>query len=197
LVGGGPGPSRLVLKDRAHGKGRGAWVAPCRREAPGRHADTRADGSDANRWEQVGLPDCSSEAVANGPFFGQVSLNPPRDVAPAGRPRKLPFMNGDPNLAEATTRAALPRDARRDAWLEQRLSHLTVEQARLKAGPPLRRLLRGAVAAYHRFLLTAGPAHHFHCWVTIQAVSAGLDQLERSRAGHKDPGSTPDGPDPG
>jgi hypothetical protein len=49
------------------------------------------------------------------------------------------------------------------------------EQARLKGGVPLRRLLRGAVAAYRRFLHTGEPAYRFHCWVTIRTVSAGLD----------------------
>jgi hypothetical protein len=70
-------------------------------------------------------------------------------------------MNGDSNLAEATTRAALLRDRRRDAWLEQRLTYLAGEQARLKDGVPLRRFLRGALAAYRRFLLTGDPAHRF------------------------------------
>ena len=49
----------------------------------------------------------------------------------------------------------------------------------MSGGGPLRRFLRGAVAAYRRFLLTADPAHRFHCWATIQAVSAGLERLER------------------
>jgi hypothetical protein len=106
-------------------------------------------------------------------------------------------MNGDPNRVEATTRAALPRDARRDAWLEQRLTYLAGEQARLKAGVPLRRFLRGAVAAYRRFLFTADPAHRFHCWATLQAVSAGLDQLEPRADCAEVAGSAPDGPDPG
>jgi hypothetical protein len=106
-------------------------------------------------------------------------------------------MNRDPHLAEGTARAALPRDGRRDAWLEQRLTYLAGERARLKGGVPSRRLLRGALAAYRRFLFTADPAHRFHCWATIQAVSATLDQLERSRASPKDPESAPDGPDPG
>jgi hypothetical protein len=106
-------------------------------------------------------------------------------------------MDDGPNPPDATTRAALPLERRRDAWLEQRLGCLAGELARLKGGVPLRRLLRGAVAAYRRFLLTADPAHRFHCWATIYAVSAGLDQLERSRASHKDPESAPDGPDPG
>lgn len=66
-------------------------------------------------------------------------------------------MNGDSNHVEETTRAALPLDGRRDAWLEQRLDYLAGEQARLKGGLPLRRFLRGAVAAYRRFLLTAEP----------------------------------------
>jgi len=66
-----------------------------------------------------------------------------------------------------------------------------------KAGVPLQRFLRGAVAAYRRFLFTADPAHRFHCWATIQAVSAGLDQLERRGAGHGISGSVPDGLNPG
>jgi hypothetical protein len=120
---------------------------------------------------RAGLPAwSSSEAVADGPFFGRVSLNPPRQVAPAGRPRKPPFMNGDPNRVEEATRAALPRDGRRDAWLEQRLGYLAGELARLKADPPLRRFLRGAVSAYRRFLFTADPAPRFHCRATIHAV---------------------------
>jgi len=79
-------------------------------------------------------------------------------------------MNGDPNLAEATPRAALPLHERRDAWLEQRLGYLAGELARLKAGPPLRRFLRGALAAYRRFLFTADPAHRFHCWATVRTL---------------------------
>jgi hypothetical protein len=105
-------------------------------------------------------------------------------------------MNGDPTLAEETTRAALPRDGRRDAWLEQRLGNLAAELARLKAGPPLRRFLRGAVAAYRRFLLTADPAHRFHAWATLQTISAGLDELECRGTGHEVPGSAPDDPEP-
>ena len=72
-------------------------------------------------------------------------------------------MNGDPNLVEETTRASLPMAGRRDAWLEQRLSYLAGEQARLKGGVPLRRFLRGTLSAYRRFLLTADPAHRFQC----------------------------------
>jgi hypothetical protein len=106
-------------------------------------------------------------------------------------------MNGDPNLPEETTRAALPRDARRDAWLEQRLSYLIGEQARLKGDVRFRRFLRGAVAAYRRFLFTADPAHRFHCWATIQAVSAGLERLERGGADPEAARSVPDGPDSG
>ena len=106
-------------------------------------------------------------------------------------------MDNGPSLLDHTARAALPLEARRDAWLEQRLGYLAGEQARLKAGLPLRRFLRGAMAAYRRFLRTADPAHRFHCGATLQAVSAGLAQLERSRATHKDPESAPDGPDPG
>src|SRR5690349_5047604 len=105
-------------------------------------------------------------------------------------------MDDGPNPLDATTRAALPREGRRDAWLEQRLGYLAGELARLKGGVPLRRFLRGAVAAYRRFLFTADPAHRFQCWVTIQAVSAGLDQLERGGAGHGTSGSAPDGLDP-
>jgi len=104
-------------------------------------------------------------------------------------------MNGDPKLAEATTRAALPPDGGRDAWLEQRLTYLAGEQARLKGGPPLRRFLRGTLVAYRRFLHTGEPAYRFHCWVTIRTVSAGLDQLEHGRVGHEGSGSTPEGPD--
>jgi len=106
-------------------------------------------------------------------------------------------MDGDLHLAEGTARAALPLEARRDAWLEQRLTYLAGEQARLKGGVPLRRFLRGAITAYRRFLFTADPAHRFHCWATIHAVSAGLDRLERGRSGHKALESAPDGPDPG
>jgi hypothetical protein len=106
-------------------------------------------------------------------------------------------MDDGPDSVDETTRTALPRAGRRDGWLEQRLSYLAGEQARLKAGPPLRRFLRGALGAYRRFLHTGEPAYRFHCWVTIRTVSAGLDELERGGAGHKLPGSAPDGPDPG
>jgi hypothetical protein len=75
--------------------------------------------------------------------------------------------------------------------------YLASEQARSKGGVPLRRFLRGATTAYRRFLLTVDPAHRFHCWATIQAVSAGLDQIEHRRADHDASGSAPDGPDPG
>ena len=94
------------------------------------------------------------------------------------------------------TQAALRRDGRRDAWLEQRLSYLAGEQARVKAGVPLRRFLRGAIAAYRRFLFTADPAHRFQCWAILQAVSAGLDHLERGHVDH-DAGAAPGGPNPG
>jgi hypothetical protein len=107
-------------------------------------------------------------------------------------------MDDDSNpLDETTARAALRLEESRDGWLEQRLSYLAGEQARLKGGVPLRRFLRGATIAYRRFLLTADPAHRFHCWATLQTVSAGLDELECRGTGHEVPGSAPDGPDPG
>jgi hypothetical protein len=106
-------------------------------------------------------------------------------------------MDDGPNLLDAPARAALPREGRRDGWLEQRLSYLIGEQARLKGGVPLRRFLRGAVAAYRRFLFTADPAHRFHCWATIQAVSAGLVQLEHRADRAEVAGSAPNGPDAG
>jgi hypothetical protein len=62
---------------------------------------------------------------------------------------------------------------------------------------PLRRFLRGAVATYRRFLFTADPAHRFHCWATVQAVSAGLGRLEGGGADREAARSVPDGPDPG
>jgi hypothetical protein len=62
-------------------------------------------------------------------------------------------MDHGPDIVEKTTRAALPRAGKRDPWIEQRLSYLAGEQARLKAGVPLRRFLRGAMTAYRRFLL--------------------------------------------
>jgi hypothetical protein len=48
---------------------------------------------------------------------------------------------------------------KRDGWIEQRLGYLASagEQARLKAGAPLRRFLRGAMIAYRRFLLDSRP----------------------------------------
>lgn len=106
-------------------------------------------------------------------------------------------MNDGADIVEKTTRTALPLAGRRDGWLEQRLSYLVGEQSRLKGGVPLRRFLRGATTAYRRFLLTADPAYRFHCWATIQAVSTGLEQLERKRARHKVPESAPDSPDHG
>lgn len=88
-------------------------------------------------------------------------------------------MDDGPDIVDETTRTALPMAGRRDGWLEQRLSYLVGEQARLKGGAPLWRFLRGATAAYRRFQTTGDSAHRFHCWATLQAVSAGLDQLER------------------
>ena len=106
-------------------------------------------------------------------------------------------MDNSPSLLDHTARAALPLNERRDAWLEQRLTYLAGEQARLKAGVPLRRFLRGAVAAYRRFLfITADPAHRFQCWVILQAVSAGLDRLERGHIDHDVAGAAPSGPNP-
>jgi hypothetical protein len=67
---------------------------------------------------------------------------------------KLPLMDHRPDTVDEATRAALPRPGRRDAWLEQRLHFLIGEQVRLKADLPLRRFLRGARAAYRRFLLS-------------------------------------------
>jgi hypothetical protein len=101
-------------------------------------------------------------------------------------------MDDGPNPLDGTARAASPLEGRRDGWLEQRLGYLVGEQTRLKGGVPLRRFLRGAMAAYRRFLLTADPAHRFHCWATIQAVGAGLDQLERGGVGHEGSGSALD-----
>jgi hypothetical protein len=106
-------------------------------------------------------------------------------------------MDDGPDIVNETTRTALAMAGRRDGWLEQRLGYLAGEQARLKAGPPLRRFLRGAAAAYRRFLFTADPAHRFHCWVTIQAVSVGLDQLERGHVDHDVAGAAPGGLNPG
>ena len=144
------------------------------------------------------MPDRSSEAVVNNPFFGQVSPNPPRDLAPAGRSCKLPFMNGDPNLVEGTTRAALPLNGRRDAWLEQRLGYLAADQARLKAGPPLRRFLRGAAGAYRRFLLDGRPRPPLSVLGHPSGPrAAGLDQLEPRGDRPEVAGSAPDGPGPG
>jgi hypothetical protein len=113
------------------------------------------------------------------------------DVRLRTRPLKLLLMDDDPNIVEKTTRAAQPIAGRYDEWLEQRLGYLIGEQARLKGGPPLRRFLRGAMAAYRRFQATADPAHRFHCWATIQAVSAGLDRLEHGGVGHDVSGSAP------
>ena len=106
-------------------------------------------------------------------------------------------MDGGPDIVDETPRAAPPTAGKRDGWLERRLSYLMGEQARSKGGPPLRRFLRGALAAYRRFLLTADPAHRFHCWMTIRTVSAGLDQLERRGDRPEVAGSPPDGPGPG
>ena len=106
-------------------------------------------------------------------------------------------MNGDPNRVEEAARTALPLDRRRDIWLEQRLGYLIGEQARLKGGVPLRRFLRGAVAAYRRFLFTADPAHRVHCWAILQAVSAQLDQLEYRADRAEVAGSALDGLGPG
>jgi hypothetical protein len=76
-------------------------------------------------------------------------------------------------------------------------SYLAGEQVRLKAGPPLRRFLRGALGAYRRFLHTGEPAYRFHCWVTIRTVSAGLERLECGGADREAARSAPDGPGPG
>ena len=65
----------------------------------------------------------------------------------------------------------------------------------MSGGVLLRRFLRGGVATYRRFLFTADPAHRFHCWTTIQTVSAGLEQMERAEVGHEGSGAAPDGPD--
>jgi hypothetical protein len=72
---------------------------------------------------------------------------------------KLPFMDDGPAILNATTRAALPMTGKRDVWLEQRLTYLVGEQARLKGSVPLRRFLRGGCSrlppfpAYGRALL--------------------------------------------
>jgi hypothetical protein len=86
----------------------------------------------------------------------------------------------------------------RDGWMGQRLNYLVGEQARLKGSAPLRRFLRGATATYRRFLFSRPtPPTVFTASATIHTISAGLDQLERSRASHKDPESTPDNLDSG
>ena len=101
-------------------------------------------------------------------------------------------MGDRPAIIGEAPRAALPKDGRRDVWLEQRLGYLAGELARLKGGVPLRRFLRGAVAAYRRFLFTADPAHRFQCWVILRAVSAGLEQVERRADRPEVAGSSPD-----
>jgi hypothetical protein len=62
-------------------------------------------------------------------------------------------------LHDQPPRPALPMAGKRDGWIEQRLGYLASagEQARLKAGVPLRRFLRGAMIAYRRFLLDSRP----------------------------------------
>jgi hypothetical protein len=106
-------------------------------------------------------------------------------------------MDDGPASVEGATETALCPERRRDAWLERRLGYLAGELARLKGNPPLRRFLRGAIAAYRPCLLTDDPAHRFQCWVILHAVSAGLDQLEPLGAGHKVPESAPGDPGPG
>ena len=49
-------------------------------------------------------------------------------------------MDYGPDIIDETTRAALPLNGRRDAWLEQRLGYLIGEQTRLKGGVPLRQV---------------------------------------------------------
>ena len=70
-------------------------------------------------------------------------------------------MGDGPNLPNETAWAELSINRRRNAWLEQRLHCLIGELARLKAGVPLQRFLRGALAAYRRFLFKAGPPTAF------------------------------------
>jgi hypothetical protein len=106
-------------------------------------------------------------------------------------------MGKGPAMFNETTRGALPRAGKRDAWLEQRLSYVIGEQARLKAGTPLRRFLRGARSAYCRFQAIGDPAHRFHCGTTLQAVGAGLRPTRTQGGGYQVPGSAPDGPGSG
>ena len=106
-------------------------------------------------------------------------------------------MGDGPATLDETIRTTVPREARRDRWIEQRLGYLAGEQTRLKASPPLRHFLRGATAAYRRCQLTADPAHRFQRWATLQAVSVGLDQIEHRADRPEVAGSAPDGPDPG
>jgi hypothetical protein len=54
-------------------------------------------------------------------------------------------MDDGSNPLDAPARAALAREGRRDAWLEQRLGYLAGEQARLKGDVRFRRVLRGAL----------------------------------------------------
>jgi hypothetical protein len=104
--------------------------------------------------------------------------SPPPEAGSRGRGPSRPATSHHPH---ETVLTALPGVGKRDEWLEARLGYLVSEQARLQGGPPLRRFLRGAMAAYRRFQLTADPAHRFHCWATIRVVSAGLDQLEQGK----------------
>jgi hypothetical protein len=66
---------------------------------------------------------------------------------------------------------------KRDGWLEQRLSYLAGELARLKGGVPLRRFLRGAAAAYRRFLHTADPATAFTAGQRFTPLARGWSDL--------------------
>ena len=72
------------------------------------------------------------------------------------------------------------------------------EQARLKGGVALRRFLRGALAAYRRFLFTADPAAAFSAGQRFLRSVRGSDRLEGAgELGHEVSGSAPDGPYPG
>jgi hypothetical protein len=107
-------------------------------------------------------------------------------------------MDDGPNPLDAATRAAPPMLGKRDGWLEQRLGYLIGEQARLKGGAPLEALFAGGHNRLPPLPAYGRPRPPFSLLARrIQAVSAGLERLERGGADHEDSGFAPDGPDPG
>jgi hypothetical protein len=107
-------------------------------------------------------------------------------------------MDDGPATRDGPTRAALPRAATRDPWIEQRLSYLAGEQARLKGGVPLKALFKGCRRRLPPLLVHGRPRPPLSLLGDdSHRRAAGLNQRECGGDRPDVTGSAPDGPGPG